>query len=284
MVPETEGLYGGRPRMPRKGGALYDARRMLPRMSWHPRNLFCLHERSLGQRVNDTSFRSSNKTVYWQRSRSKALLRGYHGDWIREKKFKQHWLPASLPTVRNACQPGSDVPHTPVTSMMWAELEKRLDVAIFRACLVESVYEARRLVIHGRVRLNGAKVRPLAPGCASDSPCFASSALTHGHGSPAETSSASRPGRSACWMIANRNQAARGPARTRWATQAVRPRPLLRPVRGRFGCRLSPRLSSSSRHTLKSRSGSPPSSSSAPLLAVPATQRSRARGTQTAKS
>jgi ribosomal protein S4 len=47
----------------------------------------------------------------------------------------------------------------PVGSLMFSEVERRIDVIIFRACLAHSVYDARRMVIHGRVLLNGKKVR-----------------------------------------------------------------------------------------------------------------------------
>lgn len=49
--------------------------------------------------------------------------------------------------------------QAPITSLMLEEVEKRIDVFIFRCCFAHSVYEARRLVIHGRVKLNGKKVR-----------------------------------------------------------------------------------------------------------------------------
>ena len=42
---------------------------------------------------------------------------------------------------------------------MLTEVERRIDVIIFRACFASSVYEASRLVIHGDVMLNGKKVR-----------------------------------------------------------------------------------------------------------------------------
>ena len=46
----------------------------------------------------------------------------------------------------------------PVGSLMFTEVERRLDVFVFRCCFAHSVYEARRLVIHGYVKLNGKKV------------------------------------------------------------------------------------------------------------------------------
>lgn len=46
----------------------------------------------------------------------------------------------------------------PVGSLMFSEVERRIDTVVFRSCFAESVYEARRLVIHGDVLLNGKKV------------------------------------------------------------------------------------------------------------------------------
>jgi hypothetical protein len=51
----------------------------------------------------------------------------------------------------------------PVGSLMFSEVERRIDVVIFRACLAHSVYDARRMVIHGQVLLNGKKVRRRRP-------------------------------------------------------------------------------------------------------------------------
>ena len=53
----------------------------------------------------------------------------------------------------------------PVGSLMFSEVERRIDVVIFRACLAHSVYDARRMVIHGQVLLNGKKVRPVSNLC-----------------------------------------------------------------------------------------------------------------------
>ncbi len=50
----------------------------------------------------------------------------------------------------------------PVGSLMFTEVERRLDVFVFRCCFAHSVYEARRLIIHGYVKLNGRTVRSYA--------------------------------------------------------------------------------------------------------------------------
>ena len=115
------------------------------------------------------------------------MTRAYHGDFIPEKIFKRWYLPKVLPDVRPRVRRISEVEQSglvkwakkdsvaeqeekqreeaeakglaPVGSLMFMEVERRIDVVIFRACLAPSVYEARRMVVHGSVLLNGKKVR-----------------------------------------------------------------------------------------------------------------------------
>ncbi|KAI0794886.1 alpha-L RNA-binding motif-containing protein [Abortiporus biennis] len=172
---------------------VYSFKRALPRMSWHPRNLYNLWRRSVGELVQKTTFTHLPPTLFQQRWKAKALLRGYHGDYINEKIFKRWYLPETLPDVRphrkvaeaislnkwaKRNDPASSEERrkreeevkglAPVGSLMFSEVERRIDVVIFRACLAHSVYEARRLVIHGDVLLNGKKHQNantrLAPG------------------------------------------------------------------------------------------------------------------------
>lgn len=110
------------------------------------------------------------------------MVRAYHGDFINEKIFKRWYLPETLPDVRpRRAVAGDDKEQlaqfakrkqremdyeeevkvkgmAPVGSLMFSEVERRIDVFLFRCCFVHSVYEARRLVIHGDVLLNGKKV------------------------------------------------------------------------------------------------------------------------------
>lgn len=50
-------------------------------------------------------------------------------------------------------------PLTPHMQMTFAPLERRLDVAIFRAMFASSTRQARQFVIHGYVTVNGKKVK-----------------------------------------------------------------------------------------------------------------------------
>lgn len=50
------------------------------------------------------------------------------------------------------------VAKTPYMNMVYAPLERRLDTAIFRAMFASSTRQARQLVVHGDVKVNGKKV------------------------------------------------------------------------------------------------------------------------------
>lgn len=148
--------------------------------------MYNLWKRSLGQRSFESNFTKASTTLFQQRWLSKKLLRAYHGDYINEDIFKRWYLPAMLPDVRDRVkettanllnyagrQDALDKvnrlraederqAHAPVGSLMWAEVERRIDTVIFRACLSHSIYAARELVIHRHVKLNGKIVRLLS--------------------------------------------------------------------------------------------------------------------------
>ncbi|KAJ3758102.1 nam9 protein [Lentinula raphanica] len=166
---------------------VYSFARAMPRMSWHPRNLYSLHLRSLPTSKpslkRPTSFSQSEKTLFQQRWISKALARAYHGDYIPEKIFQRWYVPEGLPNVRPARNVSGTGTGTgddrgmleeyagrkseeyeeeeikysmaPVGSLMFTNVERRMDTVVFRSCFAKSIYEARRLVVHGNVRLNG---------------------------------------------------------------------------------------------------------------------------------
>ncbi|OJT06011.1 37S ribosomal protein S4-like, mitochondrial [Trametes pubescens] len=154
--------------------------------SWHPHNLFNLWRRSYGPLQKITDRVEYKETLNWRRWTAKSLLRGYHGDYINEKIFKRWYLPDNLPDVRPPASLNVDASAdlnkwalkdnaadkaakraeeerrkglAPVGSLMFSEVERRIDVVIFRACFAHSVYDARRMVVHGAVLLNGKKVR-----------------------------------------------------------------------------------------------------------------------------
>lgn len=175
-----------------RDAGIYSIKRALPRMSWSPKNLYNLFQRTVGTKKREIDFRSASSTLFKQRWKSKAVVRAYHGDYINEKIFKRWYLPETLPDVRPRRRVLGDDKDSleefalrrkkekdeeeatkqkgmpPVGSLMFMEVERRIDVFIFRCCFAHSVYEARRLVIHGYVLLNGKKHQNantrLAPG------------------------------------------------------------------------------------------------------------------------
>lgn len=133
-------------------------------------------------------------TLFQQRWRAKRLARGYHGDHIGATKFARWYLPESLPAVHasggGGAESSSNVSsksqnnsrniarlvagrsqiraeeekarkqkeresRTPIGTMMFREVERRLDVLVFRACFATSVWQARQMVVHRKVRVNG---------------------------------------------------------------------------------------------------------------------------------
>ena len=157
--------------------------------SWSPANLYNLYQRSYGPPTTDTQFTKvrllplaqsvpsrespelrrrfapgqSALTMFQQKWKAKQLVRGYHGDWLPEQKFKKNYLPDGLPPIVGNKAAGEE--RVPLASLMFAEVEKRLDTVVFRCCFADSVYKARAMVIHGKVTLNGQVVRCRSRSC-----------------------------------------------------------------------------------------------------------------------
>lgn len=158
--------------------------------SWAPENLYNVWQRVSpdGLLTRESDFTRTSMTLFQQRWRAKRLARGYHGDHIGATKFARWYLPESLPAVHAANVPTSKSgsssssrniarlvagrtqiraeeekarkqkereSRTPIGTMMFREVERRLDVLVFRACFATSVWQARQMVVHRKVRVNG---------------------------------------------------------------------------------------------------------------------------------
>ncbi|KAJ5745236.1 hypothetical protein N7520_010418 [Penicillium odoratum] len=143
------------------------------RQSWSKYNLYNLQRfRSPG---------TANRTFFQQKWTAKALARAYHGEQVREGQWKRMFskrIRSVFPmnTADLAMDDGSKASAgrgsglqsegkpvssrlVPYTQMAFAPLERRLDVAIFRALFASSARQARQFVIHGAVTVNGQKMR-----------------------------------------------------------------------------------------------------------------------------
>jgi len=113
--------------------------------------------------ASQATFKKTGMTMYQQRWRSKRLLRGYHGDWIREKNFKRWYLPVDLPRLENNVKvnrgrEASSEERMPIASLFLRDVERRLDTVVFRCCFARSAREARSIVLQGKVKINGVQV------------------------------------------------------------------------------------------------------------------------------
>jgi ribosomal protein S4 len=139
--------------------------------------------------TNTAVFRSG--TFFQQKWAAKRLARGYHGEHIKERAWERMFdrrllsvvnmdpqymarydgseqaagrgagknTPVSDPVVvHQREQKRGKVTKTPYMQMAFAPMERRLDIAIFRALFASSARQARQFCVHGAVRVNGKKV------------------------------------------------------------------------------------------------------------------------------
>ncbi|KAJ3194657.1 hypothetical protein HK101_002246 [Irineochytrium annulatum] len=115
-------------------------------MSWNPLNLYNLQART---RLAD----QSRRTVFQQKWFAKRELRAYHVPNITEiQLIQRHWkaqLPLRLMTEKEKER------TPPIQALAFAELERRVDVVVFRSHFASSIWQARMLVVGGNVMVNG---------------------------------------------------------------------------------------------------------------------------------
>jgi hypothetical protein len=68
-------------------------------------------------------------------------------------------LPPGVEDWANASLDAKNKAMTPYMQMAYGPQERRLDIAIFRALFASSARQARQMVVHGAVTVNGVKVR-----------------------------------------------------------------------------------------------------------------------------
>jgi ribosomal protein S4 len=151
------------------------------RASWNKLNLYNVSQ----LRPQPTAF----QTFFQQKWAAKRLMRGYHGEQLRERRWTNLYAlagrspPAAVPLGAEylARHDGSDqaagrgagrqddrgaeaggapglAKISPYMAHTFWIVERRLDTAIHRAMFASSVRQARQMVIHGHVKVNGEKV------------------------------------------------------------------------------------------------------------------------------
>ncbi|KAI0599989.1 hypothetical protein F4775DRAFT_547529 [Biscogniauxia sp. FL1348] len=150
------------------------------RQSWNKYNLY-----NLARMRNPKIGTGDHETFFQQKWRAKGMLRAYHGEHVVERKWERMFKRRLLGVVEMdpkymAAFDGSELaagrgsgrhvpptwdkesvgrPHiTPYMQMAFAPMERRLDIAVFRAMFASSARQARQFCIHGAVKVNGKKM------------------------------------------------------------------------------------------------------------------------------
>ncbi|TPX64495.1 hypothetical protein CcCBS67573_g08403 [Chytriomyces confervae] len=136
----------------------FDPAKGLVRMSWNKLNVFTL--------ATKKQIDVSRRSVFQQKWAAKRELRAYHVPNITESQLLlRHWK-SQLPLRQLTAKETENLP--PVQALAFGELERRLDVVVFRSHFASSIFEARTAVVQGHVKVNGEKcpypARRLHPG------------------------------------------------------------------------------------------------------------------------
>ena len=127
---------------------------------------------------------NQGRTFFQQKWTAKQVTRRYHGEHLTKRQWQnifKHSLKSIIPmnTKDLAESDGSEYAAgrgsgltaategeerrqkrpVPYMAQVYAPMERRLDIAIFRAMFASSALQARQFVIHGWVKVNGKKVR-----------------------------------------------------------------------------------------------------------------------------
>ncbi|EDK45169.1 conserved hypothetical protein [Lodderomyces elongisporus NRRL YB-4239] len=139
--------------MPRRWNKMSRMIRGKVEMSMSKLNLFNLYRKDPIDYVG--------KTMYQQKWTAKSETRAYHGEHLKEKRFKKVLFDPELKTYSqlDASLKGEAVAPTPITLQTYAALEKRLEFAVFRSMFASSVRQARQFILGGFVKVNGVKIR-----------------------------------------------------------------------------------------------------------------------------
>ncbi|TPX36189.1 hypothetical protein SmJEL517_g01606 [Synchytrium microbalum] len=118
-------------------------------MSWEPQYLFNLIQKT--QLIDDT-----RRSVFQQRWTAKRDVRGYHVPNISERQLLARHFNLQLPYDPSMTRAQREA-APPATVLAFGELERRVDVVVFRSHFAKSIFQARDIVKGGFVSVNGIK-------------------------------------------------------------------------------------------------------------------------------
>ncbi len=123
----------------------FNPQKSLIRLAWNRQNVFNL----MRKRLPDLS----KKSVFQQRWIAKRELGAYHIPAITQRQFLERHFKVELPVQKLTRKELEKVPA--MQALTFAEMERRLDVVVFRSHFARSFWGARRAVSSGKVKVNG---------------------------------------------------------------------------------------------------------------------------------
>jgi ribosomal protein S4 len=119
-------------------------------MSWNKYNLHNLQRSGwLAGRLSDKNL--SERRLFAIQQVSKRYTRKYHGQELPERVFKKQLYSPRFNVVAG----GEQGSRRLIWGGFYQNVERRLDTVIFRSLFATSIRQARQLVVHGHVELNG---------------------------------------------------------------------------------------------------------------------------------
>ena len=94
-----------------------------------------------------------NQKLFGQHIQAKRITRKYHGQGLPERIFKNQLYSSKFNVVA-----GGSGGERLLWGGFYKGVERRLDTVIFRSLFATSIQQARQLVVHGHVEVNGKKV------------------------------------------------------------------------------------------------------------------------------
>ncbi|KAJ2707900.1 hypothetical protein H4R19_004858 [Coemansia spiralis] len=131
--------------MPRQAEGPLKLSRQLISLTWNPRNLYQLATKK-------ALLTEKHRSMFQKMWKAKRDTRGYHDAGITERQWLR-MFDAQLPTlnIKFNAQPG----HPNTAALMYACMERRLDFIVFRSHFASSIWMARHIIAHGKVKVNG---------------------------------------------------------------------------------------------------------------------------------
>jgi ribosomal protein S4 len=125
-------------------------------MSWNKYNLHNAHSIGVLNQLRLGEQQIGSQKLFAQQQLAKRLSRKYHGQGITERVFKKQLYSPRFNVVA-----GGTGGKRELWGGLYQGVERRLDTVIFRSLFASSIQQARQLVVHGHVEVNGNKVLAL---------------------------------------------------------------------------------------------------------------------------